>query len=53
MLLNWGEAPGARYCHPREEHLLPLHVCYGVAQSPSAERHELTIMNKRSSMYRW
>ena len=30
-LLNWESAPHARFCHPREEHLLPLHVCYGVA----------------------
>ncbi|MBI4632267.1 MAG: dioxygenase [Deltaproteobacteria bacterium] len=26
-LIDWHEAPSARYCHPREEHLLPLHVC--------------------------
>jgi len=30
-LANWEEAPYARFCHPREEHLLPLHVCYGAA----------------------
>lgn len=30
-LENWTQAPHARYCHPREEHLLPLHVCAGVA----------------------
>lgn len=53
MLMQWADAPGARYCHPREEHLLPLHVCYGVAQSACTERYELTIMNKKSSMYLW
>jgi aromatic ring-opening dioxygenase catalytic subunit (LigB family) len=31
MLMNWENAPGARFCQPREEHLLPLHVCYGAA----------------------
>ncbi|MCF7826735.1 MAG: dioxygenase [Candidatus Marinimicrobia bacterium] len=38
-LINWSQAPAARYCHPREEHLLPLHVCYGAAGSnaPPAE----------------
>jgi aromatic ring-opening dioxygenase catalytic subunit (LigB family) len=38
-LINWSQAPQARYCHPREEHLLPLHVCYGAAgyDSPPAE----------------
>ena len=30
-LLNWAAAPFARLCHPREEHLLPLHVIAGVA----------------------
>jgi aromatic ring-opening dioxygenase catalytic subunit (LigB family) len=32
MLMNWENAPGARFCQPREEHLLPLHVCYGAAR---------------------
>ncbi len=53
MLAEWSEVQGARYCHPREEHLLPLHVCYGVAQAPSSEQFNLTIMNKKSSMYIW
>lgn len=35
MLVNWESAPGARFCQPREEHLLPLHVCYGVADRAS------------------
>lgn len=26
-LIDWESAPSARYCHPREEHLLPMHVC--------------------------
>jgi len=53
MLLHWDEAPGARFCHPREEHLLPLHVCYGVAQGPSSEQFRISIMNKESSFYVW
>lgn len=28
-LSAWEQAPYARYCHPREEHLLPLLVCAG------------------------
>lgn len=31
-LINWQQAPGALKCHPRPEHLLPLHVCYGMAK---------------------
>jgi len=52
-LINWEAAPGARYCHPREEHLLPLHVCYGRAQGPA--RHEITIdiMGKKANMFFW
>ncbi len=30
-LTDWRNAPGAEFCHPREEHLMPLHVCYGAA----------------------
>lgn len=52
-LVRWSQAPGARFCHPREEHLLPFHVCYGVAQAPCTERFGLTILGKQSSMYLW
>lgn len=53
LLINWADAPGARFCHPREEHLLPLHVCYGLAQSPCTASFELEIFNKKASMYLW
>ena len=52
-LVNWEAAPYARYCHPREEHLLPLHVCYGFAASPCKKSYALNILNKESSMYLW
>lgn len=29
LLIDWENAPSARDCHPREEHLLPLHVMAG------------------------
>ncbi|MES9990855.1 MAG: class III extradiol ring-cleavage dioxygenase [Candidatus Thiodiazotropha sp.] len=53
LLKDWHSAPYARYCHPREEHLLPLHLCYGITQSPCSSYHELEIVNKKSSMYLW
>lgn len=53
MLVNWSDAPGARFCHPREEHLMPLHVCYGVAQTPCSELREVTVLNKKSSTFLW
>ena len=53
QLANWEQAPAARYCHPREEHLLPLHVCYGVAGEACHQYYELMILNKKCSMYLW
>jgi 4,5-DOPA dioxygenase extradiol len=53
LLCKWESAPGARYCHPREEHLMPLHVCYGASEAPCTKRIEINIMNKRSSLYIW
>lgn len=32
LLERWEEAPAARICHPREEHLLPLMVAVGCAE---------------------
>jgi aromatic ring-opening dioxygenase catalytic subunit (LigB family) len=52
-LLDWEDAPHARYCHPREEHLLPLHVCYGITKRPAETVAELNILNKRASLYLW
>lgn len=52
-LIDWEAAPGARYCHPREEHLLPLHVCYGLAKTACLAYEALTIMGKRASIYCW
>lgn len=52
-LINWEAAPSARYCHPREEHLLPLLVCYGYAASACTKSFELQILNKESSLYLW
>ncbi|MDZ7750735.1 MAG: class III extradiol ring-cleavage dioxygenase [Gammaproteobacteria bacterium] len=36
-LSRWTEAPGARAAHPREEHLLPLHVVAGAAGDDTGE----------------
>lgn len=52
-LENWEAAPYARFCHPREEHLLPLHVCYGVAKRACSEYFELNILKKKASVYLW
>ena len=52
-LAQWQHAPGAQYCHPREEHLIPLHVCYGLAQQPANQVFSVPILNVQSSMYLW
>jgi 4,5-DOPA dioxygenase extradiol len=52
-LLQWEQAPHARYCHPREEHLLPLHVCYGAAKRACSEFVELSILGRKASFYFW
>ena len=52
-LLNWSDAPSARYCHPREEHLIPLHVCYGMAQSKAKLVFDGKVMGKKTSAYLW
>jgi 4,5-DOPA dioxygenase extradiol len=52
-LVHWDEAPAARACHPREEHLLPLHVCYGIAKAPAIRCYSMEMMEKRVSAYLW
>lgn len=36
LLTRWADAPSARQCHPREEHLLPLHVMAGLGHDDAA-----------------
>ena len=52
-LAAWEQAPSARYCHPREEHLLPLHVCQGMAQKPAKLVFDDRILGKRSVAFLW
>ena len=52
-LTGWGQAPAARYNHPREEHLLPLHVCYGAGYGPATRVFEGRVLEKKVAAYRW
>ncbi|HEX8991857.1 MAG TPA: class III extradiol ring-cleavage dioxygenase [Anaerolineales bacterium] len=52
-LIDWERAPSARYCHPREEHLLPLHVCAGMAGKSGTLIFDDQILNKRSVAFLW
>ncbi len=53
MLSEWERVPHARYCHPREEHLLPLHVCAGLAGKPAHVIFDDQILGKRSLGFLW
>jgi aromatic ring-opening dioxygenase catalytic subunit (LigB family) len=37
-LSHWTDAPGARFCHPREEHLAPLFVLAGAGIGDTVEK---------------
>lgn len=54
-LILWEKAPAARYCHPREEHLLPLHVCVGIAgeNNQAATIFDDCILGKRAVAFQW
>ncbi|MBN2627852.1 MAG: dioxygenase [Spirochaetales bacterium] len=52
-LIDWEKAPHARYCHPREEHLLPLHVCAGLAEEAGEILFDDYILGKRSLGVGW
>lgn len=51
--IHWEALPFARYCHPREEHLLPLLVCAGLAQDPAGKIFDDYILGKRASAFLW
>ena len=52
-LIEWSKVPSARYCHPREEHLLPLHVCLAMASKPAKLIFDDYILGKRAVAFLW
>lgn len=52
-LANWHRAPGGMACHPRPEHLLPLHVCYGMAGHTGEVVFSDEVLNRRVSGILW
>ncbi|MCP8897689.1 DODA-type extradiol aromatic ring-opening family dioxygenase [Gilvimarinus xylanilyticus] len=51
--LQWQQAPQARFCHPREEHLLPLLSCTALAGRAADRYSEVSILNKTAAMLEW
>ena len=55
-LTDWKTAPDARFCHPRDEHLLPLHVCFGAGSVASASAVKIfsgLLFSTKISAYLW
>ena len=52
-LIAWRAAPFATYCHPREEHLLPLHVCVGLSASNATLVFDDEVASKRVCAFLW
>ena len=54
-LEHWDAAPHARFCHPREEHLLPLHVCFGAAKgnAPAEVIFNEALMGHKVAGFAW
>lgn len=53
LLSRWRDAPGADHCHPREEHLLPVHVCQGAAGKSGVKIFDDYILGKRGVAFLW
>lgn len=52
-LINWIHAPYASYCHPRAEHLLPLHVCVGLSDMPAKLVFAGKVAGKMACAFLW
>ena len=53
QLARWAEAPHARLCHPREEHLLPLMVAAGASREPGAHDYGEVVLGGAVSAFRF
>lgn len=53
QLIHWEQAPDARINHPREEHLIPLHFCYGAAGSMVKQIIKFSLFSVPCRCYVW
>ncbi|TCM18149.1 aromatic ring-opening dioxygenase catalytic subunit (LigB family) [Novosphingobium sp. PhB165] len=52
-LTHWAEAPGGRFSHPREEHLLPLMVAAGASEAAGETVWSDLVLSTAISAYRF
>jgi len=52
-LAGWTQAPFARFCHPREEHFMPLMVAAGSSAAPGRQDYGEIVMGGAISGYRF
>lgn len=52
-LSHWAEAPGGRFSHPREEHLLPLMVAAGASQAAGEKVWSDLVLKTAISAFRF
>ena len=52
-LARWSDAPFARLCHPREEHLLPLMVAAGASREPGLQDYNEMVLGGAVSAFRF
>jgi aromatic ring-opening dioxygenase catalytic subunit (LigB family) len=53
QLIRWGEAPGGRFSHPREEHLIPLMVAAGASANRGQHSYGETVLETAISGFSW
>ncbi len=54
LLAGWRQAPEAAYAHPREEHLMPLHVALGAGRGEAAAAvFDGTAMGVKCTSLQW
>jgi len=55
-LTTWTQAPGARFCQPREDHLMPLFTCVGAAEAAGLTGRAVfrdRVMGFQTSGFHW
>jgi aromatic ring-opening dioxygenase catalytic subunit (LigB family) len=53
QLARWDQAPYARLCHPREEHLVPLMVAAGAARGTGVQEYREMVLGGAISAFRF